>query len=676
MIVSWNWLKEYVLLDMSLEELEQRLMMAGLNHEGTEEVDGDFAVDLEVTSNRPDCLGHLGVAREVAALWQRKVKYPAAQPTEGKTPLTELADVQIEVPALCPRYIARVIRGCKVGPSPHWLVRRLKSLGQPSINNVVDITNYVLFECGQPLHAFDYAKLNKAGGKVKIIVRQAKPGEKLEAINHKTYELAPGVCVIADAEIPVAMAGIMGGASTEVSEKTVDVLIEAAEFDPVAVRHAARKYELHSPSSYRFERRIDPQGVDWASRRCCELILELAGGELAAGAIDAGGPPPQREPIPLRFDQLQRILGIEIPTERAKEILAALGNQEVKATKKSVEVIPPSWRRDLMREVDLIEEVGRIYGYEHIPEDVVVPLAPSARLRRERVLHKIRHTLTALGYDEAMTISAVSAEWSESFSPWTKNAALEASTSVIGTAKYLRRSLVPSLLGTCRTNEKVSNEPAELFEIAKVYLPRQGKLPEEPALLSLCSGGDFFSIKGALEALLSELKIQTEPEYRPTEKHELLDPHKACEVWLGKQRLGMLGEVSPAGLKAFELQKQVSVAEFWLDPLVEAAVLEPQFTPLPTFPASNRDLNIVVEEAIRWADLAKLVRREGGELLEGLEFREVYRNEKQLGPGKKSLLLTATFRSPESTLTTEQVDSVCKRVVDAIGSELGGQLRA
>ncbi len=263
MIVSWNWLQQYVPLTMSPRELESRLMMAGLNHEETHEVGDDLAIDLEVTSNRPDCLGHIGIAREVSVLWDCALKIPAARPLEGKTRVEELVRVRIDCLDLCSRYTARVIRGVRVGPSPEWLAKRLATIGIASINNVVDVSNYVMMECGQPLHTFDFAKLNGP----EIIVRRPLAEESIEAIDHKTYCLDAQMCVIADARQAVAIAGVMGGAATEVTEATRDVLIEAADFDPISVRTTARQLSLHSDSSYRFERRVDPQGVDWASRR-------------------------------------------------------------------------------------------------------------------------------------------------------------------------------------------------------------------------------------------------------------------------------------------------------------------------------------------------------------------------------------------------------------------------
>lgn len=671
MIVSWNWLKEYVLLDMPSAELERRLMMAGLNHESTEDIGGDLAIDLEVTSNRPDCLGHLGIAREVAVLWGRSLKLPAAAPREGAAKAADLTRVTLECPELCYRYTARVIRGVKIGPSPSWLVRRLATVGISAINNVVDITNYVLMECGQPLHAFDLAKL--AGPE--IVVREGRPGEKLVAIDHKTYDVGPGVCVIADAKRPVAIGGVMGGAESEVTEATRDLLIESAEFAPLSIRTTARKLNLHSPSSYRFERGLDPEGVDWASRRCCELILELAGGELAAGSIAIGRTPPVREPIVLRLSQLPRILGITIEGEEVRRILQALGNREVKADAQQVEVVPPSWRRDLSREIDLIEEVARIHGYEAIPEDVSVPMAPSARSDEDRVLSTIRHLLTAAGFDEALTLSAVEEEWSQAFSPWTDAAPLVSPTPILRRADRLRRSLVPSLLGARRTNETLANPTIELFEIAKVYLPKSGSLPDEERMLALTSGGDFFAVKGVLEALIARLNPAARLEVVDASL-DLLAAGRTCELKLGGERLGFLGEASTAGLKQFELRGATTVAEVRVSQLIKAARLVPQYQDLPAFPAIGRDINLELPEAIRWADVAAIVSDRSGAALESLEFKEIYRNDALRSAGRKSMLFSLTLRSREATLTNAEADAIRAAIVAACGERFGAVLRA
>jgi len=670
MIVSWNWVKQYVRLDMPVAELEQRLMMAGLNHEGTSEVAGDFAIDLEVTSNRPDCLGHLGVAREVAVLWDRQLSVPAANPACEETPVSTLARVTVECPELCPRYTARVIRDVVIRPSPAWLVQRLRTLGIAAINNVVDATNYVLMECGQPLHAFDLDRLEGRG----IIVRRARPKEVFEAINHHSYELPAGVCVIADARRAVALGGVMGGAATEVSGATTNLLIESAEFDPLSVRNTARALNLHSDSSYRFERGVDPQGVDWASRRACELILELSGGRLAQGVLDVGQPIEPRQPITLRLGQLPRILGIEIPPEKVQRILTALGNQQTAMDGERIEIVPPTWRRDLQREIDLIEEVARIHGYDAIPEDVNVPMAASARRVQDIALERLRNILTAAGYDEAMTLSAVDDKLSSALSPWTQKPSLRLRAPVLRGADQLRRSIVPSLLTSRRLNESFGNETTELFEIAKVYLPSGKKLPEEPLMLALTSGGDYLDVKGVLEQIAERLGPSQAFEVRACEDPFFLHG-RAAEVWLGGTRWGLLGEISAKARKTFGLRGTTTVAEVQLSALDLSAALIPQYEPPPSYPAVTRDLNLIVDEPIRWADLEATVRQSGGKLLEQVAYRETYRS-KQLGPGKKSLLLTVTLRNPQGTLRGEQADAVAAMIVKTCLQRHGAVLRS
>ncbi len=670
MLISLDWLKQYVSLDMPAAEVERRLMMAGLNHESTKAVGEDLCIDLEVTSNRPDCLGHIGVAREAAVLFGRELKLPAANPPSGKMPASQLTKVTLSCPELCPRFTGRVIRGVKIGASPAWLRKRLETIGIAAINNVVDVTNYVLMECGQPLHAYDLARL--AGRE--IIVRDAAAGEPFLAINHKSYTLQPGMCVIADARRPIGLGGVMGGADSEVGAGTTELLIEAAEFAPNSIRTTARALSLHSDSSYRFERSIDPEGLDWASRRCCELILELAGGELAAGVIDVGKDRTPRLPVVLRLGQIKRILGVEVNADEVRRILTALGNQERAATAERIEVISPSWRRDLTREIDLIEEVARIHGYEAIPEDVHVPMATSARSDTDRVLAKMRVALTGAGFDEAYTLSVVDEGLSDAFSPWTSEPPLMALTPILRRADRLRRSLVPSLLAARRTNESLANAEIELFEIARAYLPRAESLPQEEQLLALTSGGDFFHVKGVMETVLAALSPALQLETRPAQLPLLSG--RSAELWLADERIGYLGELSSEGLKRFELRGSTTVAEVKVSALHAAARLVPKYVPLPALPATSRDVNMVVEERIRWSDLAATVRQQGGQFLEALKYVETYRHPQQLGPGKKSLLMTLTFRKPEGTLTSEEADQLRDHIVAACGTALGAQLRA
>ncbi|MCC7083895.1 MAG: phenylalanine--tRNA ligase subunit beta [Pirellulales bacterium] len=672
MLVSWNWLKQYVPLTVSVEEFERRLTLAGLNHEETTQQGSDFAIDLEVTSNRPDCLGHIGIAREAAVVFNTPLALIDPQPVESSVAVSELSKVTLNCPALCYRYTARVIRGVKIQSSPPWMLDRLATIGIAAINNIVDITNYVLLECGQPLHAFDFQRLDGR----EIFVREARQGEKFEAINHKSYELSPGMCVIADRTRPVALGGVMGGADTEVGNATTDVLIEAAEFDPLSIRTTARKLVLHSDSSYRFERGLDPNGLDWASRRCCELILELAGGQLAAGAIDVGRTPPAREPIILRLSQLRRILGIDIDVQEVLRILTALGNKIVRTmpTNEAVEAIPPSWRRDLTREIDLVEEVARIHGYDAIPEDVSVPMSISSRTDRDRVLGKVRESLVAAGIDEAMTISVVDEGLSKAFSPWTDAPPITASTPILRGADQLRRSLVPSLLQTRRVNEAIGNLRIELFEIARIYLPQASGLPDEPLMLAIASGGDYLATKGIVEVMVERLNAAATVEAFDFE-HSLLTPGRASELRLGGKRLGFVGEVAACGQKLFELRSTTTIAELQLSMLEEIAELIPRSRELSPYPSVARDLNLVVDERIRWADLLDTVQSAAGSDLERVEYRDTYRDPQRLGAAKKSQLFSVILRKTGGTLTSAEADVVRDKVVAACAAAHGAALR-
>lgn len=671
MLVSWNWLQEYVKLapTISPDQFAERLMMAGLNHESTEKSGQDFVIDLEVTSNRPDCLGHLGIAREAAVLFDLPLAIPAAQLREQGPAVSGLARVTIHAKDWCPRYSARVIRGIKVGPSPAWLARRLEAVGVAVINNVVDITNYVLLECGQPLHAFDGAKLRGR----EIVVRAARNGEILTAIDHKQYPLDESICVIADAERPIAIAGVMGGADTEVTGATNEVLIESAEFAPRSVRSTARKLKLHSAASYRFERGVDPAGIDWASRRCCELILELAGGELASGVVYEGAAVPMRSPIILRLAQLPRILGIDVPQDRVAEILKGLGCTDSHRSATTISVTPPSWRRDLTREIDLVEEVARIHGYDQIPEDAQVPMVASFRAESDRVLTRVRKTLTSAGFDEALTISMVTPELSDLFTPWTDAPAIVADTPILETADRLRRSLIPTLLAARRFNETQQNPAAELFETAAIYLPRTGELPNEQWTVGMVSSGDFWDLKGVVESLgrelFAEMNLVAEPIALP-----LLDLNRSCRIMVDDQPLAYLGELSPKGYQATGLRARTAVAEINLSLLAKFARRTPQLKPLSSFPFVSRDLNLVVDETVDWRSLATTLRHAAGTLLESLDYKETYRDPAKDGAGKKRLLVSVILRSSERTLTNEEADRVRQEIVAAAAKAHGAKL--
>ena len=745
MIVSWDWLSQYVRLDMSRDELTHRLTMSGLNLEGICEVDGDVGIDLEVTSNRPDCLGHIGVAREVAVLFDRERTIPSVRPACVAEKTAAITSVDNECVDLCPQYFARVIRGIQVGPSPDWLAARLKTLGIATINNVVDVTNYVLMEYGQPLHAFDFDKLAEK----RIVVRRALAGERLTAINGRVYDLDPEMCVIADAERAVALGGVMGGLETEIGGRTTNVLIETAEFMPLSIRTTARKLSLHSDSSFRFERGVDPLGLDWASLRCCELILELAGGELLDGAVFAGTrPPEQREPITLRFDQIPRILGIDISPEEATRILTALGLKEAdegtkaqrhKETKglrgkgesadaqssivnrqssitTSASFVPPSWRRDLTREADLIEEVARIHGYENIPEDVPIPVVPTARSLRDRVTETVRETLTAAGFFEAITLSFVSDERCELFTPRGNLPKLRVEHSSRSQENVLRQSLIPSLLVARRENERHGTSNAQLFEIAGVYLPAsavrsdrihavgrrerpdesghyepQTEAKAEPTMIGLVSSRPFAEMKGVVETLARTANRAAVVTVRPADVPQfvegrgaevLLSVGQAFEPAAGKKQAGKpapqlwgwLGEIDRAVSDKLDLKDAVTVAELDLQVLESATELTPTYSLLPQFPPVARDLNFLLDEAVTWQQLEAVVRDAAGPLLDSISFAGQYRGQ-QIGVGRKSYVLTITYRSPDRTLTSEEVEEAQAAVIQASEKQLAATLR-
>lgn len=672
MLVSWKWLSKYIELSMDREELETRLALSGLNHEGTEFVDGDPVIDLEVTSNRGDCLGHLGVAREISVLYGIPDTKPEVSITESDESVNDLLTVENNFLDACPRYTARVMRGVKVGPSPAWMVEALNAVGVASVNNVVDATNYVMMECGQPLHAFDYSKVSGA----KIIVRPGNKGEKFQAIDHKDYELSEADCVIADAERADAIAGVMGGADSEVDESTTDLVIEAAVFTPLSVRRTARRLKLQSPSSYRFERKVDPVGVDWASRRVCQLIQEIAGGEVANGVIDTAPEIAPRESIVLRSSELERILGIKIDAQEVASILIALGcTADGDDVPGSMSYAPPTWRHDLTREADLIEEVARIHGYDKIPEDSPIPVAPSVKRPFDVAMERVRTVLTSAGISEAMTPSVVTTKLDDSLSPWTDTPALQTQSQMLKGSKRLRRTLIPSLLQGRANNWATASLEANLFEIAHVYLPGDAgdTLPAEQYCLGIVAGGDFFDLKGIVERLIERMGVRESAEVVTIERGGFTQGG-CVELKLGDKLLGYLGVVAPKTLKQWKLPAPVTAAELSLPVLLESSQLVPQQQSVSSFPSVQRDLNFVLAESVRWNEMENVVRAAVGEDLANVSYKETYRDEKKDGKDRKRVLMSVELQRHDSTLSGDQADELIQKVIGACKSTLNAEL--
>jgi len=687
MLVSLSWLSRYVKITLSHDELVDRLSLSGLNHEGSETVEGDVVIDLEVTSNRGDCLGHLGVAREIGVLTQQKLKLPTIEYQESGKKIAEQLSVKNEFTDACPRYTARVIGGVKVGSSPEWMQESLRRIGVGVVNNVVDVTNYVMMECGQPLHAFDAAKI--AGNT--IVIRPGKKGEKLQAIDHRDYELTENTCVIADVDSPLAIAGVMGGASSEVTEATTDIVIEAADFMPLSVRRTARRLKLHSPSSFRFERRVDPRGIDWASRRACQLITEIAGGTVVSGVIDTMGSVPDRQPIVLRLSQLTHLLGIEIDSATVQRILTGLGCRADMASEvldsgadagpPSVQCVPPTWRHDLTREVDLIEEVARIHGYDKIPEDAPIPVTPSSKRPFDAAMSRLRSVLTAAGFSEAMTPSVVTEKIDTAVSPWSDLPAMQTRSAMLEGSRLLRRSLIPSLLQSRAANWASASMHASLFEIAHVYLPppssvKSGdRLPAETYHVGLISGDDYYAVKGVIETLLERLGISGTLRVETVQRIGFATGGVVSLKIDGyEETLGFLGFLDTSLVGSWKLPGRVVAAELSADRLVEWSRLVPQQQQISAFPSIRRDLNLVLPEAVRWDGLSSLIRTAADERLTGLAYQETYRNEKQDGPDRKRVLFSMELQSLTETMSGSDADTIVENVVSACEEQLGAVL--
>ncbi|HEX8522176.1 MAG TPA: phenylalanine--tRNA ligase subunit beta [Tepidisphaeraceae bacterium] len=668
MNISLEWLGDFVGGALDAEAVGDALMRGGFPIESIAQVGADQVLDVEVTSNRGDCLSHVGVAREVAALRQLEFKHREATAPQSSAAVSDATSVTVEAAALCPQYTARVIRNVKIGPSPAWMVRRLEAVGLRSINNVVDVTNYVMFEMGQPLHAFDFDKLRGR----KIVVREARAGEKIVSIDGHERTLSPGMLVIADAEKPVAVAGVMGGLESEVSEQTVNVLLESARFDPLSVRKTARALAMKSDSSYRFERGIDPTLPERASLRAAQLILEAAGGELLSGIVRAGTDAYRPKNLTLRLGQIPRILGIELAANEVVEALRRL-QLKPKLEGETVTVEAPSWRLDLNIERDLVEEVARVIGYERIGvrDEIsirVVPPAPGAV-----ALGTIRQTLVAAGYFEAVTFTFASDELAYRFMPGSSQSLPRADASVRKADARLRPSLLPGLLEAVRRNETVGTLGAKLFETGATFRVDGAGKVNENRKLALAGPSDYRSLRGATEALLTKLDAGREVRV-------IADEHPgfargACgRVQWGEQAVGFVGLLEKGVADKLSLREIPAMAELDLPKLIEGMQHVPQLSALAKFPAVRRDLSLVLKEQTPFEAVESLVRSAKLPQLETVEYVTTYRG-RPLEKGSKSLTITLVFRSSETTLTGEQVEQQVQKVMEAAGKELGAVLR-
>jgi phenylalanyl-tRNA synthetase beta chain len=668
MKASWNWLTDYVPLKASVAELSERLIMAGLIVEEVEETAEDIVLTVEITSNRPDWLSHLGIAREIAGLYGQTVRVPKVDLPAGKPGLDKAASLEVLDFTLCPLYTGRVIRGVRIAPSPSWLAERVEAVGLRPVNNVVDITNFVMYECGQPLHAFD---LNRIGGG-KVVVRSAKAGEFLTLIDGSKKALKPGDCVIADAAKPIALAGVMGGIESEISPDTVDIFLESARFDQYSTRIAAKRLGISTDASYRFERGVDAATVDWASRRCCQLILEFAGGALLDGVLKAGSDAVPDRVVTLRRSHLARLLGMDVPSDAASGILTSLGFTVRSSSAETTSVIVPSFRGDVKEEADLVEEVARIYGYDKIPVASGISIAAGSRTRREQVRDCVESVLTAAGYYGSISFSLMSSDLGRKISPWTSAAPVYIENRAGQENAYLRRSLIPSLLAVRKTNEDHKVDRPDLYEIAHVYLATGAELPDQPLMASAVTGDDFAALKGVVEKALTMLDAP-DVSFVPA-CYDFLAAGEAADVMVGGRKVGCIGRINDAMQREVDLRAPVVVAEIDLTSFEEADERVRTYAQLARFPGIDRDIAVVIPEEVTWADMLAAAAASGAAFVESVSFVSIYRG-KPIPEGQKSLALRVVFRSGERTLTSAEADAEQAKIVRAFEERFGARLR-
>jgi phenylalanyl-tRNA synthetase beta chain len=670
MNISLDWLAEYLPGPTDAQAAGDALTHGGLPVEHIEIKGNDTVLDVEVTSNRSDCLSHVGVARELAALLDREFRDVKTDLKESATTTESVTSVQIDTPDLCPHYTARIIRNVKIGPSPDWMVRRLEAIGLRSINNVVDVTNYVMFEMGQPLHAFDFEAL--AGRR--IIVRQAKSGETIASIDGHERKLTPGMLVIADAEKPVALAGVMGGLKSEVSDRTTSVLLESARFDQLSVRRTARALAMKSDSSYRFERGIDPLLPERASRRAAALIAQLASGEVLAGVVEAGSANASPKKITLRLERMKRLLGTDISADEATAALKRLQMSPQVKDGGAIEVTVPSWRLDVNIEVDLIEEVARVVGYGRIPVRDTISIVLTPPQPEAITSDTLRSTLVGAGYFEAVTFTFVSDLLAADFLPADAAGLPRADAAVRKTDARLRPSLLPGLLEAVRRNEANGTAGAKLFESGSTFTFDAGGKIGEVRRLTLVGDEDLRGVRGAVESILSKLDATRSIAVIPDARAGFAAGACGRIEW-GGQPIGFLGRIDRSVATKLSLRTIPAAAELELAPLITHAQHVPQLRELPRFPAVRRDLSLVVADSVPYQALASLIANLKLADLEDLEYVTTYRG-KPLEMGTKSLTTTLVFRSSSSTLTSEQVETAVQSVVETAKQNLGASLRA
>ena len=644
---------------------------------------GDAILDLEITPNRPDCLSVIGIAREVAAFIKQEIKLPPTDYTEEGPAIGQLVSVEIIDADLCRRYCASLIEDVRVAPSPPWMQQRLIACGMRPINNIVDITNYVMLEYGQPLHAFDFRQI----GEKKIVVRRASQGEKLTSLDGVDRVLNPDTLVIADCQIPVAIAGVMGGADSEVIDITKSVLLESANFHPISIRRTSVNLKLRSEASIRFERGISPELTLPALKRATQLIVELAGGKAARGIIDVYPGKKEREPIVFHTSWVKRLLGIELKREQIIEILISLGFQcQSLDSLEQMQIAVPYWRMDVNRAADIVEELARIIGYDSIPTTTLSSQLPRQQPTPTLTFREdLRDMLVGCGFQEAITYSLTSHDRLARITSVGQPVKVANPLSI--EQEYLRTSLRPGLLGILAENQKHEDGSLRFFEIGKVFFARGSDLPEEREILAGVLSGprsepswlgekgqlDFFDAKGVVETILRRLGAEADFE---ASTEASLHPGRIAKILIDHTAVGIVGEVHPGVAGSFDLLPQpVAIFELDIDRLLSCNKLRGKYSPLSRFPRSVRDLAIVVDVAVPARKVEEIIRGRGLPLVSHITLFDLYTG-KQVPPGKKSLAFRIDYQSSTHTLTDEEMEAVEKDILSKLTREVGATLRA
>ena len=633
----------------------------------------DTVVDFEITNNRPDCYSILGLAREAAAAFNKPMRHHDPVVRGGAAgELSELLEVEVPAEDLCRRYTARMVRNVKIAPSPKWLRQRLRANGVRSINNIVDITNYVMLEYGQPMHAFDYRYV----GSGKIIVRRSEPGEALTTLDGNVRTLTPGMLVIADETKPIGLAGIMGGENSEIMDDTVDVVFESANFNGTSIRQTALALGMRTEASGKFEKNIDPLLTLPAVDRACELVELLGAGEVMDGVIDVLNDIPEPRTIELEPDRINALLGTDISEADMVEYLRRL---EIPVEGHEIRV--PSWRPDLVGMADIAEEVGRLFGYNNIPTTTFRGAATEGGYTEAMKLENRAGSLCrSLGYSEILTYSFVSPSIFDQIrlpEDSSLRNAMRIQNPLGEDASIMRTVALPSMLAILARNNAYHNDAVKLYELAKVYLPKPGQtLPDEPKHLVLGTYGeheDFFKMKGEIEAFLRGMNV---PEARYTaEKHDpTFHPGRCARVSVGGVDLGCFGQIHPLVARSYGIDGEIFAAELNFTALLSLQLPEKTYTPLPKYPAVTRDIAVVCDEAVTVAALSDCIRAAGGKLLRSVELFDIYRG-KGIASGSKSAAFRLTLRADDRTLTDADSDGVVSAVLAALEKELNAKLR-